>query len=117
MDTVLTSTTQLIANVTLMAGPGRSRKLQDLALMLRGALAAQGRVGLMLNVRRADLDAVLHRAAALNRPTVAALSNNIWVPLPLNTVIEETGLEMRPQLKAGTRHASSTRWTPGGGLR
>ena len=60
-----------------MAEPGVPGKLQDLALMLRGALAAQGRVGLMLNVRRADLDAVLAVLPALNRPTVAALSGTI----------------------------------------
>ena len=99
IDTVLTSTTQLIANVTSWQEPGRSRKLQDLALMLRGALAAQGRVGLMLNVRRADLDAVLAVLPALNRPTVAALSDDLWVAL--NTVIEETrAWEIVPQLKA-----------------
>jgi len=67
--------------------------------MLDGALNARGRVGLMLNVRREDLDAVLAILPALNKPTVAALSDDAWVAV--NTVIEEArAWEILPQLKA-----------------
>jgi ATP phosphoribosyltransferase len=67
--------------------------------MLRGALEAKGRVGLMLNVRRQHLDAVLGVLPALKKPTIAPLSDNIWVAV--NTVIEETtAWEVIPRLKA-----------------
>jgi ATP phosphoribosyltransferase len=99
LDTVLESTTQLIANTTSWGDPGRRAKIADLALMLNGALEARGRVGLMCNVRRDDLEGVLSVLPALNRPTVAALSDDLWVAV--NTVIEETmAWEIVPQLKA-----------------
>ncbi len=99
LDTVLESTTQLIANPASWDDAGRRAKIRDLALMLDGALAARGRVGLMLNVRRDDLDGVLAVLPALHKPTIAALSDAVWVAL--NTVIEEaTAWKVIPQLKA-----------------
>ena len=69
------------------------------ALMLLGAMEAQGRVGLMLNVRKADLSAVLAVLPALQRPTISALSDNEWVAV--NTIIEErTARDIIPRLKA-----------------
>jgi ATP phosphoribosyltransferase len=99
LDTVLESSTQLIANPASWADASRRAKVRDLALMLGGALEARGRVGLMLNVRRADLDGVLAVLPALNKPTVAELSDGAWVAV--NTVIEETkAWAVLPQLKA-----------------
>ena len=67
--------------------------------MLSGALEAQGRVGLMLNVRREDLEAVLAVLPALKKPTVATLSDQDWVAL--NTIIEESeAWKVIPHLKA-----------------
>jgi ATP phosphoribosyltransferase len=67
-------------------------------LMLRGALDAEGRVGLMLNVRRSDLDRVLSVLPALQKPTIATLSDSEWVAV--NTIIEEaTAWKVIPQLK------------------
>jgi len=99
LDTVLESNTQLIANPASWDAPCSRDKIRDLALMLSGALEARGRVGLMLNVRRSDLDAVLAVLPALNKPTVAELSDGAWVAV--NTVIEERrAWEILPQLKS-----------------
>src|SRR5581483_9159035 len=65
----------------------RRRKIENLALMLCGAIAAQGRVGLMLNVEKRDLTNVLAVLPALKRPTISQLSDDGWVAV--NTVIEE----------------------------
>ncbi len=99
LDTVLESNTQLIANGNSWRDPVKRCKIENLALMLRGALEAKGRVGLMLNVRRQHLDRVLAVLPALNKPTIAPLSDEIWVAV--NTVIEEaTAWEVIPKLKA-----------------
>ena len=99
IDTVLESNTQIIANKKSWADNERRSKIQNLALMLRGAMEAQGRVGLMLNVRTADLPAVLAVLPALNSPTVSTLSDPEWVAV--NTIIDEhLAWEMIPRLKA-----------------
>lgn len=99
IDTVLESNTQVIANRRAWAEPCKRQKIENLALMLSGALEAQGRVGLMLNVRRDDLKAVLAVLPALKKPTVATLSDQDWVAL--NTIIEESeAWKVIPQLKA-----------------
>src|ERR1017187_10564492 len=74
LDTVLESNTQIIANKTSWADLGKRRKIENLALMLRGAMEAKERVGLMLNVRQEDLNAVLAVLPALKRPTISTLS-------------------------------------------
>jgi ATP phosphoribosyltransferase len=70
-----------------------------MALLLRAAIEAQGRVGIMLNVRRDDLESVLALLPALQRPTISALSDDTWVAV--NTIIEErTVRDLIPRLKA-----------------
>jgi ATP phosphoribosyltransferase len=99
LDTVLESNTQLIANSPAWDDPWKRTKLENLALLLRAAIEAQGRVGLMLNVRRADLGSVLGLLPALRRPTISALADEEWVAL--NTIIEErTVRDLIPKLKA-----------------
>ena len=99
IDTVLESNTQLIANPKAMADPWKATKLDNLSLLLKAAIEAQGRVGIMLNVRRADLDGVLTLLPALQRPTISPLSDEEWVAL--NTIIEErTVRDLIPRLKA-----------------
>jgi len=99
IDTVLESNTQIIANKKSWEDTERRSKIQNLALMLRGAMEAQGRVGLMLNVRKADLPGVLAVLPALNSPTVSTLSDPEWVAV--NTIIDEhLAWEMIPRLKA-----------------
>ena len=99
IDTVMTSNTQLIANRAALADPVKREKIENLALLLRAAIEAHGRVGLMLNVARADLPGVLNLLPALQRPTVSPLSEDDWVAV--NTIIEErTVRELIPRLKA-----------------
>jgi ATP phosphoribosyltransferase len=98
IDTVLESNTQLIGNPTALSDPWKRTKLENIALLLKAAIEAQGRVGIMLNVRRADLDAVLALLPALQRPTISPLSDNEWVAI--NTIIEErTVRDLIPRLK------------------
>jgi ATP phosphoribosyltransferase len=98
LDTVMESNTQLIANHSALADPWKKTKVDNIALLLRAAIEAQGRVGLMLNVRRDDLTAVLDLLPALQRPTISALSDEEWVAV--NTIIEErTVRDLIPRLK------------------
>jgi ATP phosphoribosyltransferase len=99
IETVMESTTQLIANKTAWANEEKRHKIENLALMLCGAIYAQGRVGLMLNVRKGDLPGVLSVLPALQKPTISTLSDGEWVAV--NTIIEETtAWKIMPQLKA-----------------
>ncbi len=99
LDTVMESNTQLVANKQAMADAWKRTKIENLALLLKAAIEAQGRVGLMLNVRRGDLDSILSLLPALQRPTISALSDAEWVAV--NTIIEErTVRDLIPKLKA-----------------
>jgi ATP phosphoribosyltransferase len=99
IDTVLESNTQLIANPRALEDHWTRTKLDNVALLLKAAIEAQGRVGIMLNVRGADLGAVLALLPALQRPTISPLSDSDWVAV--NTIIEErTVRDLIPRLKA-----------------
>jgi ATP phosphoribosyltransferase len=98
LDTVMESNTRLIANDSALADSWKRTKLENIALLLRAAIEAQGRVGLMLNVRRTDLDTVLSLLPALQRPTISPLSDQDWAAV--NTIIEEhTVRDLIPRLK------------------
>jgi ATP phosphoribosyltransferase len=98
VETVLESNTQLIANLDSWQVPEKRRKLEDIAILLQGAIAALAKVGLMLNVRRRDLDAVLQVLPALLRPTISSLSDDEW--LAVNTIIDESVVRVIiPRLK------------------
>ncbi len=98
IETVLESNTQIIANKGAWEDCCKRRKIENLALMLRGAMEAQDRVGLMLNVREEDLNAVLSVLPALKKPTISRLSDDEW--LAVNTVIEEsTAWQIIPRQK------------------
>ncbi len=99
VDEILHSTPRIIANHAAMADPEKSRKLENIALMLRSCLAAEGKVGLMMNARRGDLDAILALLPALQKPTVATLSDDEWIAV--HSIIEESVVRtLIPQLKA-----------------
>ena len=99
IDTVMESETHLIANRAACADPWKKQKIDSLALMLRGAIDAQGQVGLMLNVEKVNLPAVLNVLPALNSPTISELSDGNWVAV--NTILEESTVrEVIPKLKA-----------------
>ena len=103
IDTVMTSNPQLIANERALADEWKRRKLDNIALLLKAGIEAQDRVGLMLNARRDEVDAVLALLPALQRPTVAPLSDSDWVSI--STVLEEREVrELIPKLKAAGGH-------------
>jgi ATP phosphoribosyltransferase len=99
IDTVMESETHLIANRIAYSDPWKRQKVDNLALMLNGAIAAQGRVGLMMNVNKANLEQVLKMLPALNSPTVSALSDAGWAAI--NTILEENVVrDVIPKLKS-----------------
>jgi len=99
LDTIMESNTQLIANDVALADPWKRTKVENIALLLRAAMEAQGRVGFMLNVRRSNLDTILALLPALQRPTLSPLSDADWVAV--NTILEErTVRDLIPKVKA-----------------
>lgn len=96
---LMQSTTRFIANDKSYADPWKKQKMDDLVLMLQGAMDAEGKVGLMMNVQRGDLSAVLKVLPALQNPTISSLSDELWVAV--NTIIDENIVRhIIPQLKA-----------------
>ncbi len=99
IDTVLESATVFIINRSAANDPWKREKAQNLILMLQGAIAAASKVGLLLNVRRDDLNGVLDVLPALKKPTISTLSDPDWVAV--NTIIEESVVrQILPKLKA-----------------
>ncbi len=99
IETLMESETQLIANKAAYADEWKREKINNISLMLNAAIAAQGRVGLMLNVSAAELDAVVAELPALNSPTVSTLSGGAG--FALNTILDERLVrEVIPRLKA-----------------
>ena len=99
LETLMESETQLIANKAAFADPWKREKIATLSLMLNGAINAMSQVGLMLNVPKANLDAVLHVLPALSSPTVSQLKDEHWVAV--NTIVDETTVrDVIPKLKA-----------------
>ncbi|TWU06701.1 ATP phosphoribosyltransferase [Symmachiella macrocystis] len=95
---VLQSTTRFIANNDSIADPWKKGKIDNIALMLQSCLAAEGKVGLMMNVSRADLETVLSTLPALQKPTVASLSDPQWVAV--STIVDESFVrEIVPKLR------------------
>jgi ATP phosphoribosyltransferase len=98
LDTVMESNTVLIANRTAWEDPWKREKLGNIKLLLEGAMLAFGKVGLMLNVHKDNLRAVLDVLPALKRPTISELSEQGWVAI--NTILEEKLVRVIiPQLK------------------
>jgi len=98
IDTVMESNTQLIANKESWADAAKRRKLEDIRMLLEGAMNALGKVGLMLNVHKNDLAAVLGVLPALKRPTISHLSDEEW--LAVNTILDESTVrDIIPRLK------------------
>jgi ATP phosphoribosyltransferase len=99
VDTVLTSTTRFIANKRSWADPAKRKKIETIALLLKGALEAEIKVGLKLNAPRAAVDGIIAKIPSLRNPTVSPLSNPDWVAL--ETIIDESIVrEIIPQLKS-----------------
>jgi ATP phosphoribosyltransferase len=98
VETILESNTQLIANRESVKDEWKRRKLDDIRMLLEGAINALGKVGLMLNVKKTDLAEVLSVLPALKMPTVSHLSNEEW--LAVNTILDESTVRhVIPRLK------------------
>ncbi|MFH0855350.1 MAG: ATP phosphoribosyltransferase [Candidatus Omnitrophota bacterium] len=85
--TLCESTTQLIANKKSCADKWKKEKMEQIALLLKGAIAAEEKVGLKMNVRKEDLKKVLSKLPALKKPTISGLSNDGW--FAIETIIDE----------------------------
>jgi ATP phosphoribosyltransferase len=98
VEIVLESNTQLIANTQAWKDPAKRRKLEDIRMLLQGAINALGKVGLMLNVEKGNLERVLSVLPALKRPTISTLSEDGW--LAVNTILDESTVRtIIPRLK------------------
>jgi ATP phosphoribosyltransferase len=98
VETVLESNTQLIANTAAWKDAAKRRKLEDIRMLLEGAINALGKVGLMLNVEKVNLERVLSVLPALKRPTISTLSEDGW--LAVNTILDESTVRtIIPRLK------------------
>src|SRR5712672_172885 len=99
VDTVLESRTVFIANRAAISDSWKSEKISNLVLLLTGAIAAYTKVGIMLNVRKENLAAVLGALPALKNPTVSTLSDPEWIAV--NTIVDENIVRtIIPRLKA-----------------
>jgi ATP phosphoribosyltransferase len=99
VDTVLESATVFIMNRAAAADSWKKEKAESVILMLQGAIAAASKVGLILNVRREDLERVVAILPALKKPTISMLSDPEWVAV--NTIVEESVVrQILPKLKA-----------------
>jgi len=99
IETLMESETQLIANKASYKDEWKRNKIENISLMLNAAIAAQGRVGLMMNAPKDKLDAIMAELPALNFPTISHLSDPAWVAL--NTILDEAVVrDVIPKLKA-----------------
>ncbi len=99
VDEILQSTTRFIANKTAFQDPWKKKKIEDIVLMLRATMAAEGMVAMMMNVQRKNLQAVLNILPALQKPTISELSDPDW--LDLVTIMKSSTVRtLIPQLKA-----------------
>lgn len=98
IDEIMSSNTKLIANKRAWANKKKKEKIQEIVMLLKGALEAEDKVGIKMNVPKGKLEAVLKIIPALNKPTVSSLSDNTWVAV--ETVIDEpTVKKLIPVLK------------------
>ncbi|WP_321478144.1 ATP phosphoribosyltransferase [uncultured Paludibaculum sp.] len=98
VETVMESNTQLVANKKAWADGWKRQKLEDMRMLLQGAINALGKVGLMLNVNKENLEAVLGVLPALKNPTISPLSDGQW--FAVNTILDESTVRtIIPRLK------------------
>lgn len=98
MEVLFESTTRFIANKESWKDPWKRQKIENLVLLLQGALAAEEKVGLKMNVRRKDLDDILKILPAMHSPTVANLTDPDWVDIDV-IIDEKVVRDILPRLK------------------
>jgi ATP phosphoribosyltransferase len=98
LEEVLSSTTRFIANKKAWENPWKREKMENIAILLKGALAAEGMVGLKMNLKESDLSKIMSILPSLKRPTVSPLTLAGW--MALEVVVEEKIVKkMIPELK------------------
>jgi len=98
VDTLLETNTKLIANKKSWEDPEKRKKIEQIALLLTSALEADAKVGLKLNIEKANLDQLLKDLPALRNPTISTLTDENWVAV--ETIIDETVVrDIIPALK------------------
>lgn len=98
VDTVLESTTRLIANKKSWADPGKREKIENIALMLKGAIEAEGKVGIKLNAPRVGLEKIISVLPAMKNPTISSLNDPEWVAVEV--ILDENVVrKIVPELK------------------
>jgi ATP phosphoribosyltransferase len=98
VDVLCESTTRFIANKDIMKDKWKKAKIEKLALLLKAVLKAEGKVGLMLNIQKKNLDKILGKLPALERPTISPLAEDGWCAL--NTIVDEHIVrDLIPELK------------------
>jgi ATP phosphoribosyltransferase len=98
VDTVLESTTKLIANKASWKNPWKREKIESIAMLLQGAIAAEEKVGLKMNLKQANIEKILKILPALRKPTISELSEEGWVAL--ETIVDENVVRaIIPKLK------------------
>lgn len=103
VETVIESNTKFIANIKSWTDPVKREQMLGIKMLLEGAINAMGKVGLMLNVERKNLDAILAVLPALKTPTISNLADDNW--LALNTILDESTVRtIIPRLKAAGAH-------------
>ena len=98
VETVLESNTKLIANKAAWEDPWKREKIENMAMLLQGAINAQGKVGLKMNAPKAALDKIMEGIPALRQPTVSDLADREWVALEV-IVSEKIVRTLIPELK------------------
>ncbi len=98
IDTICESTTQFVANKKAWRNPWKKRKIEKIVLLLKGAILAEQKVGLKMNVSKKNLNKVLAILPAMKKPTISSLSEKGW--FDIDTIIdEEVVKEIIPRLK------------------
>ena len=98
IDTIMESNTVFIANKNAWKDEKKKKKMDEITLLIKGAIEAEGKVGLMMNVKKEDLKKVLENLPALKKPTISELAEDGWVAI--NTIVEEKIVrEIIPKLK------------------
>lgn len=98
VDTLLTSTTRLVANHSAWTDPLKRAKIENIAMLLTGALNAGELVGLKMNVERLHLSAVLEQLPALKKPTISSLSDDGWAAVEI-IIEDKQARDLIPRLK------------------
>lgn len=100
LEVLMESNTQLIANKQAWQDPWKRRKIENIALLMEGAIRAEHRVGLKMNARKADLEQIIQMLPALRRPTISPLASDGEEWVAIETIIEEKEVRrLIPELK------------------